>query len=67
MMREKPAPKAGVAALAPPEKRTDQAMAQEALARYRKAQEFLRQGNWTGYGEELKKMEEALKAREGKK
>ena len=67
MMREKPAPQAGVAALAPPEKRTDQAMAQEALARYRKAQEFLRQGNWTGYGEELKKMEEALKALEGRK
>ncbi len=28
----------------------------EALSHYRKAQEFLRQGNWTGFGEELKQL-----------
>jgi uncharacterized membrane protein (UPF0182 family) len=42
-------------------------LAAEALAHYRKAQEYLRQGNWAGYGEELRKMEEGLKALENKK
>jgi len=32
----------------------------EALTHYRKAQDMLRQGNWGGYGEELKKMEAIL-------
>jgi uncharacterized membrane protein (UPF0182 family) len=65
VMREKPAPQAALAAAAPAEKRrTDPEIAAEALAHYRKAQEFLRQGNWAGYGEELKKMEEGLKALE---
>ncbi|MCX5908141.1 MAG: UPF0182 family protein, partial [Deltaproteobacteria bacterium] len=39
-------------------------MAGEALAHYQRAQEFLRQGNWGGYGEELKKLEETLKSLE---
>ena len=30
--------------------------AAEALSHYRKAQEFLRQGNWAGFGEELKQL-----------
>ena len=68
VMREKPAPKAALAAAGPAEKRrTDPEIAAEALAHYRKAQEFLRQGNWAGYGEELRKMEEGLKALERKK
>jgi hypothetical protein len=68
VMREKAAPKAVLGAAAPPEKRrTDPEIAAEALAHYRKAQEFLRQGNWAGYGEELRKMEEGLKALERKK
>ena len=68
VMRERAAPKGAVAAAMPAEKkRTESEIAGEALARYRKAQEFLRQGNWTGYGEELKKMEENLKALEKKK
>jgi hypothetical protein len=68
VMREKPAPKAALAAAAAPEKRrTDPEIAAEALAHYRKAQEFLRQGNWAGYGEELRKVEEGLKELERKK
>lgn len=35
-----------------------------ALAHYRKAQEFLRRGNWAGYGEELKKLEDILNTME---
>jgi hypothetical protein len=41
-------------------------MAAEALAHYRKAQEFLRQGNWTGYGEELRRLEDTLRNLEKK-
>ena len=36
-------------------------MAVEALGHYRKAQEFMRQGNWSAYGDSLKKMEESLR------
>jgi len=32
----------------------------EALSHYRRAQDLLRQGNWAGYGEELRKMEAVL-------
>jgi uncharacterized membrane protein (UPF0182 family) len=47
-------------------KKTDREVAGEALAHYRKAQELLRQGNWAGYGQELRMMEEALKTLEKK-
>jgi hypothetical protein len=68
VMREKPAPQAALAPAAPGEKRrTEPEIAAAALAHYRKAQEFLRQGNWAGYGEELKKMEEGLKELERKR
>jgi hypothetical protein len=68
VMREKPAPKAALASAASPEKRrTDPEIAAEALAHYRKAQEFLRQGNWAGYGEELRKVEEGLRELERKR
>jgi uncharacterized membrane protein (UPF0182 family) len=51
-----------------PEKvKADWQIAGEALAHYRKAQDLLRQGNWAGYGEELKKVEEALKSLEKRK
>jgi uncharacterized protein len=46
---------------------TDRQMAIEALSHYRKSQEFIRQGNWAGYGEELKKMEDMLRAIENRK
>jgi uncharacterized membrane protein (UPF0182 family) len=68
VMREKPAPKAALAAATSPEKRrTDPEIAAETLTHYRRAQEFLRQGNWAGYGEELRKVEEGLKELERKK
>jgi uncharacterized protein len=47
--------------------KTDRQMAIEALSHYRKSQEYLRAGNWGGYGEELKKMDEMLKNIEKKK
>ena len=39
---------------------SDRQTAIEALGHFRKAQEFLRQGNWGGFGEELKKTGEIL-------
>ena len=44
----------------------DRQNALEALAHLRKAQEFLRQGNWAAFGEELKKTGESLLAIEKK-
>jgi len=66
LIREKVAPKVAVAAV-PPKEKADQQIAGEALGHYRKAQELLRQGNWAGYGEELKKMEDALRTLEKRK
>jgi len=39
---------------------SDRQGALEALGHLRKAQEFLRQGNWAAFGEELKKTGESL-------
>jgi hypothetical protein len=47
--------------------KTDRDMVLEALMHYRKAQEFLKQGNWTAYGEELRKMEQTLRTVEGRR
>jgi len=66
LIKEKEAPKVALA-VAPEREKSERQIAREALAHYRKAQELLRQGNWGGYGEELKKMEEALKALEKRK
>jgi hypothetical protein len=65
LIKEKEAPKTA-ALQAPARGKTEQQMAAEALAHYRKAQELLRQGNWAGYGEELRKLEDALKNLEKK-
>jgi len=47
----------------PPEReRTDRQLALDALSHYRKAQEYLRQGNWGAYGEELRRMDEILRS-----
>jgi len=43
---------------------TDREIALEALDHYRKAQEMLRQNNWSGYGEELRKMDTLLRSLE---
>ncbi len=45
----------------------DRRLANEALEHYRKAQDLIRQGNWAGYGDEMRKLEGALKALEGQK
>jgi len=66
VMRERPTVKLATA-LPAETQRTDREVAGEALAHYRKAQEFLRQGNWAGFGEELQKVEEALRTMEKKK
>lgn len=65
LIREKEAPKAAGVQV-PAQGQTERQMAAEALAHYRKAQEFLRQGNWTGYGEELRRLEDTLRNLEKK-
>lgn len=40
--------------------RTAQQLAQRALEHYNQAQEYLREGNWTGYGEQINKMQNVL-------
>ncbi|MFB3924985.1 MAG: UPF0182 family protein [Syntrophales bacterium] len=42
--------------------KSDRQTAIEALNHYRKAQEYLRQGNWAAYGDELRKMDELLRS-----
>jgi hypothetical protein len=39
---------------------SDRRRIREALDHYRKAQDHLRQGNWGGYGDELKRMADLL-------
>jgi uncharacterized protein len=46
---------------------TDRQLAIEALSHYRKAQEYLRANNWSGYGEELKRMDDVLRTIEKKR
>jgi uncharacterized membrane protein (UPF0182 family) len=47
--------------------KTDRELALEALSHYRKAQEYLRAGNWSGYGDALNKVDEILRTIEKKK
>lgn len=42
-------------------------LAREAMSAYERAVTFQRQGNWTGYGEELRKLEQLLKQLSGGK
>ena len=46
----------------PASKASPAALAKEAVAIYEKAINLQRQGNWSGYGEELKKLEQVLKS-----
>jgi uncharacterized membrane protein (UPF0182 family) len=39
----------------------DSSLAQRALEHFSRSQEFLRQGNWSGYGEEQKRLEAVLR------
>ena len=43
------------------EERSLKTLIDEASAHYERAQNALRQGNWQGYGEEIKRLEEVLK------
>ena len=45
-----------------PEKKN---LAGQALDHFRRSQEYLKQGNWSGYGEELKRVEALLKEMQG--
>ena len=66
--REKESPIAGSAAAPRGERqKTDRDLALEALSQYRKAQEYLKQGNWGGYGEALRGMSETLQSVEKKR
>ena len=38
-----------------------QALAREANQHYERAQQLLRQGDWAGYGEEIKKLGDVIK------
>ncbi len=64
LMREKEiatVPAAAAATVPAVREQTGRELAAEALGHYRKAQEFLKQGNWAAYGDALKKMEESLR------
>jgi uncharacterized membrane protein (UPF0182 family) len=54
----RPAALPSVASSATPQSTT---LASQALEHFRRSQEFLRQGNWSGFGEELKRVEDLLK------
>ena len=58
-IRDKAVPVQTAAGPAAPAKSMKQLIS-EAASHYRKAQDLLRQGNWAGYGDELKKMEAIL-------
>lgn len=47
--------------------KTDRQLALEALSHYRRAQEYLRQGNWGAYGDELRRMDDILRSIERKR
>jgi len=62
-----PVPEGFAPSTAPPEvtgvqeDRSLRALIKQANSHYERAQNALRQGNWQGYGEELKRLEEVLK------
>jgi hypothetical protein len=45
----------------PPPVKGDPSLSRQALDHFQRSQELLKQGNWAGYGEELKKVEALLK------
>ncbi len=57
----KDTPQAGSAAAVATPVKGDQTLARQALDHFQRSQELLKQGNWAGYGEELKKVEGLLK------
>ena len=67
LIRDRGARPAGTAAMPAARERSDREMALEALQHYRRAQEYMKQGNWAAYGEELRKVDEALRSVERRK
>jgi uncharacterized membrane protein (UPF0182 family) len=56
----KPAPDPAQLVTAPAASQPEKNLAGQALTHFQRAQELLRQGNWAGYGDELKKVEGLL-------
>ena len=54
-------PQPASAAVLPPPVKGDPSLPRQALDHFQRSQELLKQGNWAGYGEELKKVEALLK------
>ena len=54
-------PQAPAAAATAAPVKGDQSIARQALEHFQRSQELLKQGNWAGYGEELKRVENLLK------
>jgi uncharacterized membrane protein (UPF0182 family) len=55
------APQPASAVVLPPPVKGDPSLSRQALDHFQRSQELLKQGNWAGYGEELKKVEALLK------
>jgi uncharacterized membrane protein (UPF0182 family) len=56
-----PGPVLQPAVAAPQVATAEKDLASQALAHFQRSQELLRQGNWAGYGDELKKVEDLLR------
>ena len=62
----KAAPAPGAAAVATAPKQSIQDLAKEAAQAFEKAKGYLKQGDWSNYGEQQKKLEQTLKQMSGK-
>jgi len=58
---KRPAAATATQSTAPDAKALPSALAKEAMSLYERAINMQRQGNWSGYGEELRKLEQVLK------
>ena len=68
LIRDRGARPAGAAAATPAAReKADRELALEALGHYRRAQEYMKQGNWAAYGEEMRKLDESLRSVERRK
>ena len=54
-------PPVATAASTPEVSKESKNLPRQALEHFQRSQEFLKQGNWAGYGDELKKVEALLK------
>jgi uncharacterized membrane protein (UPF0182 family) len=68
LIRDRGAKPVGAAAATPAAReKADRELALEALGHYRRAQEYMKQGNWAAYGEEMRKLDESLRSVERRK